>query len=56
MEHRFLLCFFNFDFSIFGCIRSWLWLSLIVASGGYSPVVVLRLLTAVASLVAEHRI
>ena len=25
MEHRFLLCFFNFDFSISGCIRSWLW-------------------------------
>ena len=30
--------------------------SLVVVSGGYSPVAVCRLLTAVASLVAEHRL
>ena len=30
------------------------WLSLVGASGGYSPLVVLGLLTAVASLVVEH--
>ena len=30
-------------------------LSLVAASGGYSPVAVLGLLTAVASLVLEHR-
>ena len=31
-------------------------LSLIAVSGGYSPVVVLRLLIVVASLIAEHRL
>ena len=43
---------------IFGCAGSslLLGLSLVTASGGYSPVVVCWLLVAVAPLVAEHRL
>ena len=52
MEHSF--CFVNFYLFIFGCSRSWSRLSLLVAGGGSYPVVVLGLLTAVASLVTEH--
>ena len=56
-----LLAFFCFFFKqkfylflavlgLFCCVG----FSLVAASGGYSPVAVLRLLIAVASLVAEH--
>ena len=37
-------------------LRSYMQLSLIVASGGYSLVVVCRLLIMVASLVVKHRL
>ena len=55
---EFLFLIFKFIF-IFGCTGSSLLhagFSLIVTSGGYSPVAVCGFLTEVASSVAEHRL
>ena len=63
---RSVIWFLKFFFFVFGCIGSSLrhmglsvaarGPSLVVASGGYSIAVVCRLLVAVASLIADHRL
>ena len=55
---HFLIYFKKFYVFIFGCVRSSLLhsFSLFAANEGYPVVAVLRLLTAVASLAAEHRL
>ena len=53
IKKLFYVLFIYFIFSCAG--SSWMFrLALIVVSGGYSPAVVLWLLTAVTSLVAKH--
>ena len=53
---KFALFFFLICFPLYWALGAAHGLSLVAASGDYSLVAVLRLLTALASLVAEHRL